>query len=308
MPKHIEGLVAAPLTGFQPDGSINLEIISDYINFLHFNDIAGVFVNGTSGEGMSLSADERMAIAEHWVSLAPPDMKIIIHVGHTSHAVSKRLAAHAAEIGAAAIGEMGPVFFKPNSVESLVEYVAGTAANAHNLPYYYYHMPSMSGVDLSMYEFLQAAHARIPNLAGIKFTSEDLMEFALCHEFDNGKYDILMGRDEILICGLVLGARGAVGSTYNFMAPLYHRIIDAFESMNILEARRLQFLSIQVIQILLRTGGFLSAAKAVMKMLGLDLGIVRPPLQSISGAKVAELKSDLEKIGFFEFCAKVTGK
>jgi N-acetylneuraminate lyase len=308
MSEHIKGLIAAPLTGFHSDGSVNYEVISEYIKFLHFNNVAGVFVNGTSGEGMSLSSAERMTIAERWTILSPPGLKIIIHVGHTSHTVSKSLAAHAEEIGATAIGEIGPIFFKPTSVESLIEYSVATAASAGSLPYYYYHMPSMSGVDFSMYDFLQAAHERIPNLAGIKFTSENLMEFTLCQEFDNGTYDILFGRDELLLCGLALGAQGAVGSTYNFIAPLYHGIIEAFESLNLLEARRLQFLSIQVIQILLRTGSFLSAAKAVMKMLGLDLGIVRPPLQSISCAKVTELKSDLEKVGFFEFCSKRTKK
>ncbi|UCC97917.1 MAG: dihydrodipicolinate synthase family protein, partial [Phycisphaerales bacterium] len=211
---------------------------------------------------------------------------------------------HAAQIGAWGIGEMGPIFYRPGSVEELADHAAQTAAQAPDLAYYYYHMPSMNGVYFSMIDFLRSAKLNIPNLAGIKYTHEDLVDFELCREFNDGEYDILYGRDETLLCALTLGCRGAVGSTYNIMTPLYTQLIDAFDSGDFPEARRRQQISMKVIQLLAGTSSFNSALKEVMKMIGLNLGGVRSPLKNIEPAKIAGLKAGLKALGFFDVCSK----
>lgn len=299
-----EGLIAAPLTAYHPDGTVNPDIIPSYADFLYSNGVVGVFVNGTTGEGLSLTSEERMAIAERWVKAAPADFRVIVHVSHTCAASAWGMARHAAQIGAWGIGQMGPIFFRPNNVKELADYAAQTAAQAPDLAYFYYHMPSMSGVCFPILEFLKAAAPTIPNLAGIKYTHEDLVDFELCRKFKDGKYDILYGRDETLLCALALGCRGAVGSTYNIMAPLYRRLIDAFDSGNLNEARRLQNISMRVIRSLAQTTSFISALKEVMNMIGLNVGDVRSGLKNIGPAKAAGLKNELEELGFFEFCSR----
>jgi len=300
----VEGLIAAPMTAYHPDGAVNLDVIPSYAAFLHSNGVVGAFINGTTGEGFSLTVEERKAIAESWMEAAPNGFKVIVHVSHTCAVSAWDLARHAAQIGAWGIGEMGPLFYKPNSVEELTEYAAQTAAQTPELPYYYYHMPSMSGVYFGMIDFLTTAEPKIPNLAGIKYTHEDLVDFELCREFNDGKYDILYGRDETLLCSLALGCRGAVGSTYNIMAPLYTELIDAFNSGNLPEARRLQRISMKVINLLSGTRSFNSALKEVMNMIGLNLGKVRSPLKNITSEKITRLKNDLTELGFWEYCSK----
>jgi len=300
----VEGLIAAPMTAYHPDGAVNLDVIPSYAAFLHSNGVVGAFINGTTGEGFSLTVEERKAIAESWMEAAPNGFKVIVHVSHTCAVSAWDLARHAAQIGAWGIGEMGPIYYKPNNVEELTDYAAQTAAHAPDLAYYYYHMPSMSGVCFPMLEFLRAADPIIPNLAGIKYTHEDLVDFELCREFNSGKYDILYGRDETLLCSLALGCRGAVGSTYNIMAPLYTRLIDAFDSGNLPEARRLQRISMNVVRLLAGTRSFNSALKEVMNMIGLNLGKVRSPLKNITSEKITRLKNDLTELGFWEYCSK----
>jgi len=299
-----DGLIAAPMTAYHPDGTVNLDIIPSYAAFLHSNGVVGVFINGTTGEGFSLTVEERMTIAERWVKAAPRDFKVIVHVSHTCAVSAWDMARHVAQIYACGIGEMGPIFYKPNSVEELTDCAAQTAAQAPDLAYYYYHMPSMNGVCFPMIDLLRAADPIIPNFAGIKYTHEDLVDFELCLEFDDGKCDILYGRDETLLCSLALGCRGAVGSTYNIMAPLYARLIGAFDSGNLNEARRLQRISMKVIRLLAGTTSFISALKEVMNMIGFSVGGVRSPLKNIEPAKIAALKTGLEKLGFFDFCSK----
>jgi N-acetylneuraminate lyase len=297
MKTRLAGLIAAPFTAFHPDGKVNLEMIPRQASALSAHGVQGAFICGTTGEGFSLTNEERMQIAEAWVHCAPRDLKVIMHVAHNSVGESQKLAAHAESIGAAAVATIGPTFFKPASVEELIDFCAPTAAAAASLPFYYYHMPAMTGVSLPMPDFLRAAAKRIPNLAGIKYTDENLMAYAQCLDLEEGRFDVLFGRDEILLAALALGATGAVGSTYNYMAPVYVKLMEAFQAGDLRAARRWQMLSIRIIAVMVRHGG-LPAGKAIMKLSGLDCGPVRPPLRNLQPQEYASLKQELEQAGF----------
>jgi dihydrodipicolinate synthase/N-acetylneuraminate lyase len=204
---HLKGLIAAPFTAFHLDGTLHLEMIDRQAHSLAANGIVGAFVCGTTGEGLSLTTEERMQVAERWMAAAPASLRIIVHVGHHAIGDCQRLARHAAEIGAAAIGTLAPSFFKAACVSDLVDFCSGVASSAPELPFYYYHIPTMTGVSLPCVDFLTAAGGRIPNLAGLKFTFENLMDFLACVQLEGGRYDVIFGRDEILLAGLALGRR-----------------------------------------------------------------------------------------------------
>ncbi len=304
MREHIEGLIAAPYTAMHDDGGLNIGMIEKQAACLHRNGVSGGFVCGTTGQSMSLTEQERIDVAREWARVAPDGFKVIVHVGHDSVEAARAFAAHAQEIGAWGIGAMGPSFFKPRAISDLVAYCSEVAAAAPDLPFYYYHLPSMTGINFKMIDFLEAAGG-IPNLAGIKYTHADVMDFNLCRRFEGGRFDLLFGRDEMLICGLALGARGAIGSTYNYASPLYLRIIEAFDAGDLETARSLQMKSMQLVNILRRTeSSFAAAAKSIMKMLGIDCGPVRTPLRKITQQQYEDLKAELDEIGFFEFCSK----
>lgn len=297
--KHnkLSGLIAAPFTPMLPDTSVNWEMIPHLADWLTANSVTAAFICGTTGEGFSLSTEERMRVAECWLKSAANKLKVVVHVAHNSLDESRRLTTHAQQIGVDAIASIGPTFFRPNSVEQLVDFCAPVAAAAPKLPFYYYHMPAMTGVNLPMIDFLRHGSKRIPNLAGIKFTDENLMSYTQCLNFENGRFNLLFGRDEILLAALALGATGAVGSTYNYIAPVYHKIMAAFAAGNMPEARRWQSLSIQIIAVMAQHSG-LPAGKAMMSMIGLDCGPVRPPLKNLSPDELKLFRSDLEQVGF----------
>lgn len=300
---RLKGLIAAPFTAMKKDYSINLNEISKYAQLLIENNVSGVFICGTSGEGMSLTTTERKQIAEEWIKYATPDFKVIVHIGDTCIESSKLLMAHAEKIGASAVGMIGPCFFKPSSVDVLVDYCKEVASASPKMPFYYYHMPSMNGINFSMRTFLEKAVNKIPNLTGIKYTYEDLMDFHLCQKFDNSRFDMLFGRDELLLCGLTLGAKGAVGSTYNFMAPLYNEIIDKFNAGDIKSARELQGKSMEIIRVIVSSGNsFMSNCKHIMNRFGLELGTVRKPLVCTTAQQAEELNKKLDELGFADVC------
>jgi N-acetylneuraminate lyase len=305
MKNKIEGFIAAPLTGFYPDGSVNLEVIPPYAKMLYENGVTGVFVNGTTGEGLYLTLEERLVLANHWVNMAPNGLKVIIHVGYSTQEESKILASHAKDIGADGIGQIGPMTSRPKTLDTLVEFAATTASVVPDLRYYYYHMPSMNNVHFPMIEFLDLADSTIPNLTGIKYTHDDITDFKKCIEFGGRKYEIFFGRDEYLIEGLHAGAKGAVGSTYNIMAPLYLELVQSFRSGDMENAHRLQLISAETCRHLYATGGFGAGLKTVMKKIGLDLGLMRSPGVNLTMDSEKMLESSLEKSGTFGFINRI---
>ncbi len=293
MNTKITGLVAAPFVPLHADSQLNLSVIPAYADYLMKSGVAGVFVNGTTGEGASLSLSERKEVAAAWQQHGD-GLKIIVHVGQNSLPEAKELAAHAEQIGADAVGLLSPTFFKP-ALPELVSFCAEVARAAPALPFYYYHIPSMSGVQVSMPDFLKAARGKIPTLAGVKFTYENLMEYQQCLALDDGCFDILFGRDEMLLAGLSVGARGAVGSTYNYAAPLYIRLMAAFERGDTVEARNLQTISHRLVDLLIASGNGVVCGKAMMPLLaGIDCGDCRLPLPAFSSDKRKALRESVE--------------
>lgn len=286
------------------DGSVNPGTIDELFRMLVANGVRGAFVCGTTGESMSLTVQERLQVAERWRALAEGDFVLIVHVGHNCLADCRELAAHAQQIGAHGIAAMAPSFFRPSCAEDLVSFCAEVAAAAPGLPFYYYHMPAVTGVTIPVADFLEAAAGRMPTLAGVKFTYEDLMDFGRSLVVGEGRFDMLFGRDEILLCALALGARGAIGTTYNFAAPLYRRIMDAYEAGDMAAAQKEQSRAREMVAVLSRSGG-LAAVKPIMKMMGLDCGPPRLPLRRLGESECEKLRAELERIGFFDYCCRL---
>ena len=278
-----KGLIAAPPTGFRPDGGIDLEVVAPLAQHLHQQSVVGVFVNGTTGEGMSLSTEEREQLAAEWRKQLPSGMRLFVHVGHNSLTECQRLARHAQAIGADAVAAIAPGFFKPAGISGLVEWCASIAAVAPALPFYFYHMPSMSGVAANASEFLKRGAERIPNLAGIKFTHEALADYLTALHVDGGRFDVLWGRDEMLLGALAMGAEGAVGSTYNVIAALYLQLIAAFHRGDLAAARGYQAESIRFINRLVASGNFFAALKVELRTQGIPITpSVRLPLAALT--------------------------
>ncbi|XP_041362112.1 N-acetylneuraminate lyase-like [Gigantopelta aegis] len=305
---RIRGLVAATFTAFDARGEIVLDIIPKYVQFLTDSGVKNVFVNGTTGEGPSLTLDERKRLAEKWVKVGKDKLsRVIIHIGCANLKDTQTLMKHATEIGADAVATVPPFFFRTTSIDSLVEYVRRIGEVSPDMPLYYYHIPPV----MSMSEFLTRARTSIPSLKGIKFSSTDLYEAGLCVETcdaQDRKYNMLFGCDEQLIAGLAVGFDGAVGSTYNFLGPLYLRMLDAWSSGDTMAASREQSRSRQVINTLFKyaqaTGNLVSVMKCVMNLTGLDCGSPRCPITAVDTEQKQQLKEELETIGFFQWNKK----
>jgi len=294
------GLVVAAHTPFAPDGALNLDAVESLAAHYLKHGVKQVFIGGSTGESHSLSLDERRRLAERWFAVTRgTELRVIVHVGSNCLRDAAELAAQAERGGAAAISALAPSYFKPKSPAVLADCCALIAAAAPATPFYFYDIPVLTGVSLSMPDFLALGREKIPTLAGIKWTNADLYSYQLCRHLA-GDFDLPWGNDEYMLSALALGATGAVGSTYGFAAPVYQRLWRAFTAGDLETARREQFRSVQLVQ-LLAGYGYMGAAKALMGMLGVNVGPARLPNTNLSPEQVRELRERLEQLGVFSW-------
>jgi N-acetylneuraminate lyase len=302
-PRPLHEFVPATHSPFHADGTLAPEVVAVQAAFLAANGIRTVFITGTTGECQSMSVAERAALFDAWAAAAPAHgLAVIAHVGCQALDEARALARHAQGLGLAAISALAPSYYKPETLDDLIAWCAAIAAEAPDLPFYYYEIPSMTGVAFPMERFLAEAPGRIPTLAGVKFTNSDLVSYRRCLDVSDGRFDLPWGMDEALLGALATGARGGVGSTYNFAPRLYVQLQAAFERGDLATARRLQSCSIAIVETLAATG-YMGTAKAVMARLGVPVGPARAPLATPSAAEVDAAMARLAEIGFAEWGA-----
>ncbi|XP_051003546.1 N-acetylneuraminate lyase isoform X2 [Acomys russatus] len=269
--KRLRGLVAATITPMTENGEINFPVIGQYVDYLvKEQGVKNVFVNGTTGEGLSLSVSERRQVAEEWVTQGRNKLdQVLIHVGALSLKESQELAQHAAEIGADGIAVIAPFFFK-----------------------------SLNKVRAE--ELLVGMRDKIPTFQGLKFSDTDLLDFGQCVDQNHQRqFDLLFGVDEQLLSALVMGATGAVGSTYNYLGKKTNQILEAFEQKDFTSALNSQFCIQRFINYVTKLGFGVSQTKAIMTLVsGIPMGPPRLPLQKATQEFTANAEAKLKSLNF----------
>ena len=294
--KKLQGLIAAAHTAFNADGSVNIAVIKDQAKMLIRQKVTGVYISGTTGEGICCSIAERKAVMDAWAKYAKGKLFLIVHIGALALPDVQELGAYAVKAKMDATSIVPPNFFKPGSIDMLIAYLKEALKTSTKLPFYYYHT-GMSGVNFDMQTFLEKADGKIKNLAGIKFNYPDLYMYARCLNACGGKYDITWGIDEWFAGAVAMGAKSAIGSTYNYAAPLYYKIAAAVRKGDIAKATAGMKKVCDIVDILVQYGG-VAGGKAMMAVHGLDMGNVRLPCRSLTPAEKADCVNRLRKIGY----------
>eukprot|EP00854_Cymbomonas_tetramitiformis_P013562 gene13562-16035_t len=293
--------VYTPLT---QDGTLDVTNIPAYAKFVAARNITNVLPAGSNGESLSLSVNERKALAEAWAAAAPPlGIKVYMHIGSESLVESQELAAHAASLNSSIAGLvcMAPVYFKP-TVGTLHDFLAAVASHAPQLPFWFYHFPDGTGVlPGQAHTLLEMADksGKIPNLMGIKFTDYNLMDFQLCLQVGSG-YNMLFGRDEEALAALLLGADAAVSSTVGYSPTLRDAILlwnrgdrKGAVSAQMRNAKLCSFFAQY-------ESDAKNVQKSLMKVVGMDVGPSRLPKQDLSSAELKSLQVKLSSLNLLD--------
>lgn len=282
-------IVAAAFTPFNVDGSLALGMIPRQVERLVADGATGAFICGTTGEGAALTTREREQVADAWIAAAPEGFEIIVHVGHASVAEATELAAHAAKAGASAIAAVAPYFLKPRTAAELVACLAPIAAAAPTLPFFYYHIPMVTGIAVPAAEVAREAMTRIPSFAGVKFTGDDLGDLGRVIDLGRDRLRVFFGRDDMLLPAMALGVRDAVGMTFNFTAPVVRALLQAHDSGDHAAAALQQ----KVIRDVLGASaayGLINGLKALGRRVAVDCGPCRLPLTTLSASEAGSIE------------------
>jgi len=300
---RVKGLMCPPCTPFTESGEVNYDVIDKYVQHHVDFGVLNVFLTGTTGEGNSLTVEERKKVVEAWIAAGRGRLSaILVHVGAGNIKDSQDLAKHAQAVGADGIACVCPTYHKPQTLEDYVNYMQQVAAAAPELPFYLYDIDFVTGVVYSMDDFFTLAKERIPTLRGLKHTSPSFPSMNTLLLKHPG-YEVFLGSDEIYLESLALGMDITIGTS--FLGHVHNRLKAAFDRGDMQTARLEQNRALEVCLIRRKHGlSFPGGAKALLRAMGLDVGSPRLPLSPISDAAVAAIKADLEKIGFFNWILK----
>ncbi|CAH0728571.1 unnamed protein product, partial [Brenthis ino] len=292
------GLCPPVFTPLNEDYSVNYEAIAPYAKFLADNGIKSVLVGGTTGEHMSLSVADRKKIVDEWVKEGKSiGLHIMVQVGGAPLADVLDLARYCSEVGVDSLLTLPELYFKPQTASELVSYVELIANVAPNLPVLYYHIPSMSKVEINMPSFVTEATIRIPNFKGIKFTSNDLSEGAQVLRCLKDGQEMFLGADTLLAPAALLGIKSSIGTTFNLFPRLAQDILDAVDRADIAEARALQEKLSLAIEAHTVEGPWVPIMKAGMEIVtGIQVGPPSLPQRPLSKEAKNKIASRLKAL------------
>jgi N-acetylneuraminate lyase len=256
---------------------------------------------------MSLNAGERKQLLEAWTDCRRknnnPSFKIFVHVGSSNLYEAAELAEHAQSHGANGIAMVPTFYFRPRTLADLVDQCKYVAAAAPEVPFYYYNIPTLTGVNFPLTAFVEAAIKEIPTFSGLKNSFNDLVDYQQCLHIAKEKYQMYWGTDEVFMMVYAAGNRNYVGSTYNFMGSIYSKMLDAYHSGNLEKLTSLEGQATGIYKIL-NDYNSLIAGKEIMRFIGIDCGPVRRPLKNLKTSETASLLDRLQKTSFFDFALR----
>lgn len=300
-------ILCASFTPMLPDGAVNWDRIPELFNHTVETHADGVFLNGTTGECMSLSFQERLQLVEKWMRVRKEsgenNFKIFVHVGSANLLEAAKMAEHAQEQGADGFAMVPTFYFRPKTLQELIDQCEYIASAAPHIPFYFYNIPSLTGVNFPMISFLELAVRRIPNFGGIKNSFTDLVDYQHCLHFAKGKYALYWGTDEAFMMLHTGGNRHYVGSTYNYMNALYLKMIEAISKGDSETVLQLEEEADAIYKIILAYNNIISG-KEIMRFIGVDCGPVRRPLKALTQADSETLYEKLKATTLFSYTSE----
>ncbi len=283
--KRLGRLHAALLTPYTADGEVSRGCLKRLISHVKGMGIDGFYVGGSTGEGLLQSVDERRVIFEVVADEVGSGAKIG-HVGAIATRDAQTLTKGCAELGYDAVSAIPPIYF-PHRKDAIFGYYEDILNASQGTPLIIYNIPAMSGVTFTLDDLGRLLS--LPGVIGIKQTSIDMYQMEqLRRAFPDAL--LLNGFDEMLMAGLVSGANGGVGSTYNVMGEKYLQMMEKLASNDVAAAKGIQSACNEVIDELVSVGVF-PGMKYLLHHLGvIETPVCRKPLATLSVSTCGQLE------------------
>ena len=297
-----QGVWPALFTPVDESGALNSKALEKLIELQVRQEVDGIYLLGSTGQGFLFSEQERMRIAQESISIVNGRLPVMVHVGALNTEESVRLAKHAAKLGADAISSVGPIYYNATVPMALEHY--RKIATATDRPFFPYQIGNFKATD----EFITRL-TEIPNVDGMKLTTVNLLEISSIYQKGRRGWSLFSGADELLCHAALCGTAGAIGTTYNLIGNTCKSMRRRFLEGEV-EAGAAFMLSLQQIIEDIIPVIWTFFRRAMILKHGIDIGKAKPPLlapeMSFSDDQVMEMVNKLES--YNDRLLEVTGK
>lgn len=294
-----KGIIPAFYACYDDNGDVSAERTAAFATFLADKGVKGLYICGSSGEGIYQSVEEKKTIIKAVMDAVGNRLTIIAHVGCNNTRDSMALAAYAKECGVDAIASIPPIYFHLPD-DSIAKYWNDISSAAPGTDFVIYNIPQLAGVALSMPLYKKMLEN--PNVIGVKNSSMPVQDIQMFKAEGGDDVIIFNGPDEQFVSGRLIGAEGGIGGTYGVMPELFLKADEYVKAGNFSDAQKIQHAIDKIIYAMCDCGcNMYAAAKQILRIQGIDIGGVRAPLAEIDeagkekAAKVAQLIEETKK-------------
>ena len=293
--KKYEGVIPAFYACYDENGEVSPERVRALTQYHLDKGVQGVYVNGSSGECIYLSVEDRKLILENVMAVAKGKLTVIAHVACNNTKDSVELAKHAESLGVDAIAAIPPIYFRLPAY-SIARYWNDMSKAAPNTDFIIYNIPQLSGTTLT--RDLYAEMRKNPRVIGVKNSSMPTQDIQMFVADGGDDHIVFNGPDEQFISGRVIGAKAGIGGTYGVMPDLFLKLNELIKESDFETAKELQYAINDVIYKMVSGRANLYAViKEILRLNEkLDLGSVRAPLEPLHEEDLAIAKEAADLI------------
>ncbi|MGM9577439.1 MAG: dihydrodipicolinate synthase family protein [Anaerovibrio sp.] len=276
-----KGVIPAFYACYDEKGEISPAGVQRLAQYFIDKGVKGVYVNGSSGECIYQSVEDKKIVLENVMKVAKGKLTVIAHVACNNTKDSMELAAHAESLGVDAIASIPPIYFRLPD-HAIAKYWNDISSAAPNTDFVIYNIPQLAGVALS--NSLFAEMRKNPRVIGVKNSSMPVQDIQMFKADAGDDYIIFNGPDEQFISGRVIGAEAGIGGTYGVMPELFLKMNELVKAGQLEAAMPIQYAANSIIYKMCSAHGNMYAViKAILKLNeGFDIGSVRAPLAELT--------------------------
>ena len=276
-----KGVILAFYACYDENGEISQERVKSLVQYFIDKGVKGIYVNGSSGECIYQSVEDRKQIIEAVMEVAEGKLTVINHVACNNTKDSIELAKHSESVGVDAIAAIPPIYFKLPEY-SIAAYWNAMSEAAPNTDFIIYNIPQLAGVALT--GSLYATMRQNPRVIGVKNSSMPVQDIQMFVAAGGEDYIVFNGPDEQYLGGRLMGAEAGIGGTYGVMPDLFLKLESLIQERDLDTAKKLQYAINEVIyKMVSGKANMYAVAKEVLRLNEkLDLGSVRQPLEALA--------------------------
>ena len=292
MNKIVTGVYSALVSPIDENGDLKKDVLCKLIDWQIEQGLQGFYITGATGEGCQMKKSTRMELVECSIKHINGRVPSVVHIAAANIEDAKEFAIQAKSVGATALSATPPPTTS-YSEDELFEYYKELSETC-DLPFLVYAQKYFQ--QSSIVGFIDRLMT-LPNIAGLKYTRSSYYEMNQLTQLNGRNINVINGPDEMLLCGLVMGADGGIGSTDNVMPRQYRQLFDAYQSGDLKTAKEIQEAVNAVITVILRHG-VIPTVKYMLTMLGFDVGEVEKPGKVFTDEEKALIRQELIAVGY----------